>query len=275
MTEWSKVRSCILEEEKRIRNDHNLEIRVYGTGSQGYRLLRDCLYQEYYQMGRYTAEEIWNGNTQRSKILRKQIHEYWTFLCIVRALMTNLKLKEPKTVFYQPCRSKVQKSAVTTPNGDIFVEPALLPYDRDEILEEYGDIPYLKKYETRINIVPDFVILKRDKIPWAAHKGIKWIYEISKEAKEAYIKFSKMWKELAKDALIIECKEEKLAKGDITQILWYRFGYDCKVLLIAQEKVKNEEKELLNQCGIDVIEDFRICDSEKCFNALASYMGMN
>lgn len=26
---------------------------------------------------------------------------------------------------------------------------------------------------------------------------------------------------------------------------------------------KNEEKELLNQCGIDVIEDFRICDSEK------------
>ena len=68
-------------------------------------------------------------------------------------------------------------------------------------MEEYGNIPYLKNTR-RINIVPDFVILRSDRIPWGvsripwpAMRGVKWMYEIDKEA---YIKFSKMWKELAR-----------------------------------------------------------------------------
>jgi len=102
MMEWSKIRSCILEEEKRIKNDHNLEIRVFWNARKGYRLLGECLYEgEYYKMGRYTAEEIWNGNTQRSKILRRQIHEYWTFLCLVRVLMQGFRMENLEEVEYR------------------------------------------------------------------------------------------------------------------------------------------------------------------------------
>jgi hypothetical protein len=266
---WQDVRKKIKGEEERIKEEYGLTIEVYGSGSQGYELLSDCLNRNKYWIEdkEAKAEEIWEGKGKRAKILRKQVHEYWTFLMLVEKLAYGYKIEEREKKFsYQPTRNKdVQRyPKLATPKGTIFIEPCLTGYNRESILSNWGNrLHYLKKLKSK-NVRPDFILTSPDtkEIPWGALTFGHLLRNGLTEEK---------WKTFSnKVKYIIECKPYEPTENDLSQTLWYSLGYKRPLLLIIGERMSNSIRENFEEDikkldhEIKIIEEFRIGERKQC-----------
>ncbi len=277
--DWNCVRYCILGKERELKILYNIDVKI-----TGYELLQDCIYYDEYQ--NQMASTLWNGHGNRSKTLRRQIYEYWTFLNILEILLANSRQNRKFTVFYEPSSGgKRQNPIITMDNISIFVEPSLLPCSKKQILQKLQDhirnqrildeIKAVLKQKSRLHNTPDFLISNVNYLPWGAlrifgvfnDKVIEKTYEESEKWKEWW----NYWNNIKNYSLIIECKNENLAINDLIQILWYRFCYDCEVILISQQRVNQAYKDIFESCNVYVLDQCKICE-KICFDSLTKLL---
>ncbi|KXB02931.1 hypothetical protein AKJ45_03075 [candidate division MSBL1 archaeon SCGC-AAA261F19] len=238
MKDWKEIRSQIREEEHKIKGEFGISIEAYGSGSQGYELLADCLNRNRYWIGNeVNAEEVWIGGWggKRARLLRKQVHEYWTFLMMVEKLTVGYEFTDEKSSFnYQPTRgNRRQYPILRTPRGSLFVEPCLTGYRGEPILSEWADRLNLLKEPQSRNVRPDFLLTSfhTERIPWGV-----WLWGSGGLADEDV--HEEMWEDFSAEAeCIIECKERTPTERDLSQVLWYSLAYGKPLLLLVQERL--------------------------------------
>jgi len=282
---WSIIRNCILAKEREIEKLYDLEVEVYGTGSQGYQFLNNCLYGNYYYKKKekkiMNAEDIWNGvyGNKYRQLLRKQVYEYWTFLNVLSSLV-NKRFNQRGKIYYQPSQGgRSQLPAATINNISIFIEPSLilcsvLPCSTRNIVQRLGciqdvyvrnEIANILNTKKTLHNTPDFLISRSNQLPWGAlrifglFKNDKEVEEYCKDGK--WLEWRDYWINIKDSSIIIECKNEKLEYNDLAQIIWYKLCYDCRTILISQEKINQQYRQILSNCGIDVFDCCRICEN--------------
>ncbi len=283
---WSIIRNCILAKERETEKLYNLDVQVYGTGSQGYHFLNSCLYGNYYYKKKVmNAEDIWNGvyGNKYKYQLRKQVYEYWTFLNVLDSLVNGRRFDQRVRVYYQPSQGgRGQLSAATMNNINVFIEPSLtpcsvLPCSRRNIVQRLrciqdvyvrNEIASILNTKTLHN-TPDFLISRSNQLPWGALR-IFGLFKNDEEIEDGckggkWLGWRNYWISIKDSSIIIECKNEKLEYNDLAQIIWYRLCYDCRTILISQEKVNQQYKQIFSNCGIDVFDYCRICEDWKDF----------
>lgn len=255
--DWSEVDREIIEEEKSVADELGINIKVYGSGSQGY----DRLY-----------EYLYGTKGKLTKTVRKELYEYWVFLIFIRKLIGEFRFQGKETFSYQPTRGNdSQYPIVKTPRGSIFVEPCLTGYNENKILEEYkGKLNFLSKTTSR-HVRPDFLITNfhTEKIPWGV-----WLWHSAGLADEE--KFYKEWERFSPQVkFIVECKEDNLKDNDLSQALWYCLAYKKPLILVLQgeiekEGVFREDIERIKELGqnIEVIENFKIGRKRECMEKI-------
>lgn len=280
---WEEARRTIKEEEKNIEVEIGLKIRVYGSGSQGYNKLSDFLNEAFCSSChessylRYNPiRNIWECRSCGSVILekltrtiRKQMHEYWTFLILTRVLTKGYKFKGQKTLFYQPTRGRdSQHPSLVTPRGAIFIEPCLSGYNEKEIVNRYANkMNFLEETESR-HVRPDLLITNTHaEIPWGV-----WLWHAGGLADEK--EFYRQWVNFSPEVkFIVECKEETPTDKDLSQALWYSLAYRKPVLFILQEKIDQEKESLFGENmeriresgqSIKLVENFKIGHKREC-----------
>lgn len=240
--EWIAVRSAIKEQEQHIQTTYGLPVQVYGSGSQGYELLASCLNRGEYRIGGDTvpASHIWTNSGQRSHTLRKQVHEYWTFLTVTECLLDGHRYEGDRGVTYQPTQGdRRQSPTLPTPDGTVFVEPCLTGYDESPILNRWNQrLDYLTEKDTR-NVRPDLLIAEPgvEEIPWGV-----WLFHSGGLADEK--QHEAQWQAFRDNVRwIIECKHTTPHPRDLSQTLWYALAYEAPVALLLQEQVNPEVKQ--------------------------------
>lgn len=258
---WERAKEYILKEQGGIKREFGLEIKVYGSGSQGYLKLDDFLNE---------------GEGDLTKTIKKQMYEYWAFLILINVLSYGYKLKEDEKISYQASRGRDdQHPKIITPRGGVFIEPYLPTYDDEKIMNDHEKYVQLLKRLSSKHIKPDFIITKNDcdSIPWGAWTWIgDWKGEDGlKKGEMDFRRFSDNIK------YIIECKEGSPTEKDLAQVLWYSLAYNVPTILIVQDKLNNSYKNVfekdLEYCRgigneIKIIEDFKIGNAHECINKL-------
>lgn len=257
--DWSKVNREIIEEEKSVASELGITIKVYGSGSQGY----DRLY-----------EYLYGTEGKLTKTIKKQLHEYWTFLIFIGKLRRGFTFIDSKTYSYQPARGNDSQYPVFgTPRGAIFVEPCLTGYKENKILDEYkGKLNFLSKAKSR-HVRPDFLItdLNCKKIPWGC-----WLWHSAGLADEE--EFYREWENFSPQVkFIVECKEDNPTEKDLSQALWYSLAYKKPLILVLQGEIDKEKEgvfrediEQIKELGqnIEVIENFKIGRKRECMEKI-------
>jgi len=268
--DWEQVYVALKEENERIRKTFGIRIEIYGSGRQGYEVLSNCIndgvywYRGDFSIKEIPAPEIWNGNKRLSQILRKQIHEYWTFMIMLENLLYGYKYEGVEHFIYQPTRGNDSQSPILrTPRGSLFVEPCLTRYKEEEILSIWGNkLHYLQK-PSSLPIRPDFLLTKFGTIdiPWGA-----WTWRYIGE---------EVWEEFSTNVkYIIECKWRTPTSKDLNQILWYSLAYKKPIIFIIQEEMREKMKEKFQkdieklETDIHIIENFKVGYRESCISKL-------
>lgn len=267
---WNQIRNVIKKEEDRIEESLGISLQAYGSGSQGYELLADCINDNSYWMedGKKPAEEIWYENSRRSRILEKQVHEYWTFMMLVEALVSGKVYEGDETFFYQPTQgNRRQRPIIGMPRGYLFVEPCLTGYDDQAIRHRYKErLNFLTELKSR-NVRPDMMLTDLDtkKIPWGA-----WIW-VSAGLVDREPAQERDWERFSDGVkYIIECKDRKPRRKDLSQTLWYALAYRKPLLFIIQGQLdartrRGFQKDINElETKVRVIEGFKIGKRDSC-----------
>lgn len=277
-TNWKAVRSDIKEEEQLIKEKFGLSVRVYGSGGQGYGLLGGCLNRNMYRPevvysdeDRIDARKIWHGEGRRTRLLRRQVHEYWTFLIILERL-SDEEQSADEEILYQPTeRAHNQFPAFRTHKGSLFVEPRLIQFKRD-----YTPKKFEKQFEQveasgSLNATPSFLLTDPTvkKISWGKRS---WNIEDTpnENANE------KRWNDFSGSVRhIIECRDKDPSEEDLSQSLYRSFAYKSPILLIVQgqfnENLRKKFKENVSKLDseVKIVENFKIGSRDKCKDLLS------
>lgn len=277
---WRTIRRHVKEEEKVIRERFGLSLRVYGSGEQGYGLLGSCLNRNMYRPeivysgeDKIKASEIWQGDGRRTRLLKKQVHEYWTFLIIAEMLLEDNHSVDDRILYRSTEGAHSQSPTLRTHKGSLFVEPRLVQF------KEYSTPSRLKRQFKRFDgsvsydAFPSFLLADPtiERIPWGKRS---WAIENTGNEKGG----EEMWQEFSENVryiYIIECKYRKLTEKDLLQALCTSSIYKSPLLLTVQgrmdKSVSTMFKEHVSELDseVKIIENFRVGRRDDCKDLLS------